>query len=78
MSDCLHCDIGELIAEHIKNAPGAVDLAEIAAMIAQALGEFILSAPDDDQANLMAESLITLGGTFLDKPEDAQRPHRAH
>jgi hypothetical protein len=78
MSDCLHCDIGELIAEHIKNAPGTIDLAEIAAMIAQALGEFILSAPDHEQANLMAESLITLGGTFLDKPDDTERPHRAH
>ena len=79
MSDCLHCDIGELIAEHIKNGPQTVDLAEIASMIAQALGEFILSAPEHEQANLMADTLITLGGTFLDKPaDDAERPHRAH
>ena len=41
MSDCLHCDIGDLIAEHIKDAPKPVDLAELAAMIAQSLGEFI-------------------------------------
>ena len=52
MSECLHCDIGELIAEHIKDAPKPVDLAELAAMIAQSLGEFILAAPTHEQANL--------------------------
>jgi len=77
MSDCLHCDIGDLIAEHIKDAPKPVDLAELAAMIAQSLGEFILAAPTHEQANLMADSLATLGQTFLDKPDD-ERPHRSH
>ena len=37
MSDCLHCDIGELITEHIKDAAKPADLAELAAMIAQSL-----------------------------------------
>ena len=76
MSDCLHCDIGDLIAEHIKDAPKPVDLAELAAMIAQSLGEFILAAPTHERANLMADSLATLGQTFLDKP-DEERPHRS-
>ncbi len=78
MSDCLHCDIGELIAEHIKDAAKPVDLAELAAMIAQSLGEFILAAPTHEQANLMAESLAMLGHTFLDKPDEGERPHRSH
>ncbi len=78
MSDCLHCDIGELIAEHIKDAAKPVDLAELAAMIAHSLGEFILAAPAHEQANLMAESLATLGHTFLDKPDEGERPHRSH
>jgi len=78
MSDCLHCDIREVIDERITNGPKPVDLAEIAAMIAQALGEFILTSPAHEQANLMADSLATLGGTFLDKPEGEDRPHRAH
>jgi hypothetical protein len=30
-------------------------------MIAQSLGEFILAAPAHEQANLMADSLATLG-----------------
>jgi hypothetical protein len=40
----------------------------------------ILAAPADQQANLMAEALATLGATVLDKPEerDSERPHRAH
>ncbi len=78
MSDCLHCDIGEWIAERIQNGPKPVDLAEIASMIAQGLGEFILAAPAHEQANLMADSLATLGATFLNKPDDEERPHRAH
>jgi hypothetical protein len=78
MSDCLHCDIGELIAEHIKNGPQPVDMAELGSMIAQALGEFILSAPQHEQANLMADCLTTIGLTFLDKPDDAERPHKPH
>jgi hypothetical protein len=76
MSDCLHCDIGELIDEYLK--VGQPDLAQMAAMIAQSLGEFILAAPAHQQADLMADSLATLGGTFLDKPDDEARPHRAH
>ena len=30
MSDCLHCDINELINEYLKNAQEPVDLAELA------------------------------------------------
>lgn len=78
MAECLHCAIGELIADRITNGPKPVDLAEIGAMVAQSLGEFILAAPAHEQANLMADCLATLGGTFLDKPEDDERPHKAH
>jgi hypothetical protein len=79
MSECLHCDIGQLIAERVSNGPKPVDLAEIGSMIAQALGEFILAAPEHEQADLMAECLATLSHTFLDKPdEESERPHRPH
>jgi hypothetical protein len=79
MSECLHCDIGELIADHVANGPKPVDLAELGSMIAQALGEFILAAPAHEQANLMADCLATLGQTFLDKPDDErERPHKPH
>ena len=78
MSDCLHCDIGELLADYIKNSSQPVDLSEIAAMMAQSLGEFILSAPEHTQAALMADCLTVLGTTILDKPDEAERSHRAH
>ena len=80
MSDCLHCDINEVISEHVRRAAKSVDLAELATMIAQSLAEFIRSAPKHEQANLMADSLTALGATFLDTSEDADReqPHRAH
>ena len=72
----LHCDIGDLIDEHLKD--GEPDLAQMAAMIAQSLAEFIMRAPQNEQANLMADALITLGATYLEKPSDEERPHRAH
>jgi hypothetical protein len=75
MSDCLHCDIGELIDEHLKQEQA--DLAQMSSMIAQSLAEFILRAPQHEQANLMADALATLGATFLDK-QDEERPHKPH
>ena len=76
MTDCLHCDIGELIDEHLKQEQP--DLAQIASMIAQSLAEFILQAPQHEQANLMADALATLGATFLDKQSNEERSHKAH
>jgi hypothetical protein len=76
MSECLHCDIGDLIEEHLKEEKP--DLAQMASMIAQSLAEFILRAPQHEQANLMADALATFGATFLEKPTDEDRPHRPH
>jgi hypothetical protein len=47
MSECLHCDIGELIDEHLKHEQP--DLAQISSMIAQSLAEFILRAPQHEK-----------------------------
>jgi predicted house-cleaning NTP pyrophosphatase (Maf/HAM1 superfamily) len=77
MADCLHCAINELIDEHVKNGPQPIDLAELASMIAQSLGEFILAAPQQHQAALMADCLATLGQTILEKPDDEGRS-KAH
>lgn len=77
MAECLHCAIGDLVSDHIKNMPEPVDLAEVAALMAQALGEFILTAPAHMQTTMLADSLATLGHTFLDK-ENEDRSHRPH
>jgi hypothetical protein len=65
MSDCLHCDINELVQNHIDR--GAVDIAEFAAKIAESLADLILLAPENDQAKLMADAMASFGNVFLEK-----------
>jgi hypothetical protein len=79
MSDCLHCDINALVSKYIESSPEPIDLAQIASLIAESLAEFILAAPESEQANLMADALAHLGQTFLDKGEAVEPgPHGAH
>jgi hypothetical protein len=77
---CLHCAINDMINDHIQQEPGENDTAEIAAMIAQSLAEFILNAPKEEQAALLADTITVLGATFLDTSgqEERERPRRAH
>jgi hypothetical protein len=64
MSDCLHCDINQLVQEHIERG---ADLGELAAMMVESLADLILLAPEDDQANLMAHVLSVFGQLVLEK-----------
>ena len=65
MSDCLHCDINDLVQQRL-DAEGA-DIAELASMLVQSLVELILLAPDGDQAKLMADVLANFGHIYLEK-----------
>jgi hypothetical protein len=65
MSDCLHCDINELVRERIER--GDADLAELTSMVVESLAELILLAPETDQAKIMADALAHLGHMFLEK-----------
>ena len=65
MSDCLHCDINQLVQEHIER--GNADPGEIASMMAESLADLVLLAPDEDRPNLMAHVVSTLGQMFLEK-----------
>jgi hypothetical protein len=65
MSDCLHCDINELVRERIER--GDADLAELTSMIVESLAELILLAPDSEQAKIMADALAHFGHMFLEK-----------
>ena len=65
MSDCLHCDINQLVQQHLER--GDIDLAEVASMMVESLADLILLAPDEDQANLMAHVLSAFGQMFLEK-----------
>jgi hypothetical protein len=78
MSDCLHCDINDLVRKHIE-ANELVDVSKVASMIVESLADFILSAPEAEQANIMAEALAHFGNAFLDKGEEVEPgPHGAH
>ena len=65
MSDCLHCDINQLVHQHIEG--GNADLGELASMMVESLAELILLAPEAEQANLMAYVVSGLGQMFLEK-----------
>ena len=49
-----------------------VDLAELAAMVAESLADLILMAPKDAQAKLMADALAHFGSVFLEKGDEAE------
>jgi len=77
MSDCLHCDINELVQKHMERE--GADLAELAARMTESLADLILLAPETEQAKLMADALANLGQAFLEKsgiePEDTGSRH---
>ena len=70
MSDCIHCDIHELLETRLQNQE--VSLAEIVAKVTEVLADFILMAPSDEQSTLMADMLANLGGFLLEKKESAE------
>ncbi len=65
MSDCLHCDINELVQQRIES--GTTDVVEMASMIVESLADLILLAPKEDQPNLMAHAISAFGQMFLEK-----------
>jgi hypothetical protein len=69
MSDCLHCDIHEMLESHLQSEQA--DLAEIAAKVTEVLADLILMAPPDEQTMLMADVLANLGGMVLEKTQEA-------
>src|ERR1019366_6643027 len=69
MSDCLHCDIHELLDSQLEGKEA--NLAEIAAKVTEVLADIILMAPPDEQSTIMADILANLGSFLLEKKEDA-------
>jgi hypothetical protein len=69
MSDCLHCDIHELLDSELQSKEA--NLAEIAAKVTEVLADLILTAPPEEQSMLMADVLANLGSFLLEKKEPA-------
>jgi hypothetical protein len=63
---CLHCEINDLVEEHIEGQE-TVDLAQVAARMAESLVDLVLRAPEEQQAQLLAATITYLGQAFLEK-----------
>src|SRR5271156_1717526 len=72
MSDCVHCEIHEMLESHLQSEQA--DLAEIAARVTEVLADLILMAPPDEQTMLIADVLANLGAMVLQKNEEAADP----
>ena len=68
MSDCLHCDIHDLMESHLQSEEA--NLAEIAAKVTEVLADLILLAPPDERGTLIADVLVNLGEFVLQKSEN--------
>ena len=65
MSDCLHCDINDLIRERIEGKED-VDLGDMVARVAESLAELIMLGPQDQWTILLAEAVRHLGNTVIE------------
>jgi hypothetical protein len=63
---CLHCEINEVVREHIRRNE-TVNLPDLVARMAESLAELILLGPEDEWGNLLAEAISDLGQAFLQK-----------
>jgi hypothetical protein len=77
MSDCLHCEIHEMLESHQQGEQA--DLAEIAARVTEVLADLILMVPPGEQIVLMAQVVANLGGMVLEKSQepDPSNPRRS-
>jgi hypothetical protein len=73
MSDCIHCDIHDMLDEHLQKE--GADLAEVAAKVTEVLADLILMANPSERTALMADVVANLGGFVLEKSaEDPDDP----
>ena len=66
VESCLHCEINDLVQEHVEEHE-TVDIAEVAARMAESLVDLVLRAPEEQQAQLLAATITYVGQAFLEK-----------
>ena len=69
MSECIHCDIHDLLENHLE--ADDANIAEIAAKVTEVLADLVLMVPPSDRGMLMADIIANLGGFVLEKNEEA-------
>ena len=70
MSDCIHCQIYDLLESHLQNPE--VNLGDVAFKVTEVLADLILMAPPEDQGMMIADVLRNLGQFVLEKNGDAE------
>jgi len=70
MSDCLHCDINQLVQGRLER--GEADVGELASMMVESLADLVLLAPESEQPKLMAYALSAFGQMLLEKSGAAE------
>ncbi len=70
MSDCIHCDIHDLLEPEL--AREGADLAQIAAKVTEVLADLVLSATPEDRTALLADVIANLGHLVLEKSEEIE------
>ena len=70
MSDCIHCQIHDLLQSHLQNQE--VNLGEIAFKVTEVLADLVLMAPPEDQGRLIADILRNLGQLVLEKDGETE------
>ena len=70
MSDCLHCDINQLVQGRLER--GEADVGELASMMVESLADLVLLAPESEQPKLMAYALSAFGQMLLEKSGSAE------
>jgi hypothetical protein len=63
---CPHCEINDLVQEYIDGQDN-VDIAELAARMAESVVDLILVAPEEERAQLLAATITCVGQAFLEK-----------
>ena len=76
MSDCLHCDIHEMLEEHLQSEQA--DLPAIADKVTEVLADLILMAPPAEQTLLMAHVVSNLGAMVVQKCQEADPNNPLH
>ena len=67
MSDCIHCDIHDLLEPEL--AREGADLGQIAAKVTEVLADLVLLAGPEDRASLLADIIANLGHLVLEKSD---------
>ena len=74
---CLHCEINEVVREHIERTGDPVNLPELIAKVGESLVDLILLGPQEQWGNLLAEAMGQISDAFLEK-SGAVRGETAH